>query len=250
MKKQSFLHTTPPEAVRQVVDRTVTIGDRSFIITYPCNTDQLLDHPSTHAAFEADEYMPYWAELWPSSHMLGEFILKELVSGESLAVKADKDYLAKQSDCGALTTALEIGCGVGLPGIVALSLGMRVIFSDYDATAIQFAANNAVANGFQNFETLALDWRVPPNFQVPLLLAADVIYEERNIEPLIQFMQTVLTPGGICLVSDPDRSTRNYFRFALKRAQLKFSRHSMTAPGPEGRAVKGTVYRIVQSLES
>ena len=234
--KQSFLHTTPPEAVRQVVNRTVKIGDRAFAITYPGNADQLLDHPSTHAAFDADEYMPYWAELWPSAYMLGEALVDE-ISAQKVATNAD---------WAASKTALEIGCGVGLPGIVALSLGMRVIFSDYDETAIQFAANNAMANGFHNFETLALDWRVPPNFQVPLLLAADVIYEERNIEPLIQLIQTVLLPGGICLLSDPDRITRNYFRFALKRAQLKFSLRSMTAPGPEDRDVTGSVYRIVK----
>ncbi|MFK8185668.1 MAG: methyltransferase [Phormidesmis sp.] len=239
MEKQSFLHTTPPEVVRQVVDRRVTIGDRTFTITYPGNTDQLLDHPSTHAAFEADAYMPYWAELWPSAHMLGEALLPE-TNVQQLSI-----HPSNLLDGAAPMTALEIGCGVGLPGIVALSLGMRVIFSDYDVTATQFAANNALANGFNNFETLALDWRVPPRFQVPLLLAADVIYEERNIEPLIQLIQTVLTPGGICLLSDPDRSTRKYFRFALKRANLSFSRQPMTAPGPEGRVVQGSVYCIL-----
>ncbi|MEM6450599.1 MAG: methyltransferase domain-containing protein, partial [Cyanobacteria bacterium P01_D01_bin.105] len=197
-----FLHTTPTEAIAQLTHRTVVISDRTFNIAYPGNADQLLDHPSTHQAFDEDEYMPYWAELWPASQMLGQAIFKEA---------AQQAWTAK-------TTALEIGCGVGLPGIVALSLGLHVIFSDYDETAVQFAANNATQNGFTDFETLPLDWRIAPNFQVPVILAADVIYEERNIKPLIQFIQTVLAPGGVCLLSDPDRSTKGGFRYALKQS--------------------------------
>ena len=223
-----FFHTTPVEAVAHLTQQWVTVGNRTFTITYPGNADQLLDHPSTHEAFSADEYMPYWAELWPSAYMLGQALVQ----------------LAPESIWPDGCTALEVGCGVGLPGIVALSLGLHVIFSDYDKTAVTFAAQNAEANGFDRFEILPLDWRVPPNFQVPLLLAADVIYEERNIEPLIGLMRAVLAPGGVCLLSDPDRSTRGGFCFALKRAGFAFTRYPMTAPGPEGREVKGSVYKI------
>jgi predicted nicotinamide N-methyase len=227
---EPFIHTTPAEAVTELRYESVTIGTARFEIAYPGNTDHLLDHPSTHAAFDADEYMPYWAELWPSSYMLGEALLKQ----------------AAAQPWPPESTALEIGCGVGLPGIVALSLGLRVIFSDYDATALDFAARNAIANGFDNFETLPLDWRVPPKLQVPLLLAADVIYEERNIAPLIALMQKVLAPGGVCLLSDPDRSTKGGFCFALQQAGLIFERYPMSAPGPEKRVVKGTVYKITR----
>ncbi|MGB3765771.1 MAG: 50S ribosomal protein L11 methyltransferase [Phormidesmis sp.] len=225
-----FIHTTPAEAVSQLTDQTVEIGGCAFQISYPGNADQLLDHPSTQAAFNADEYMPYWAELWPAAHMLGT------------ALVAQQAALSKTLAKGA--TALEIGCGVGLPGIVALSLGYHVIFSDYDATAVDFATRNATANGLNNFKTLPLDWRTPPDFQVPLILAADVIYEERNIEPLVAFIQTVLSPTGICLLSDPDRSTKGGFCYALKQAKLQVKKQKTTAPGPNGRVVTGTIYRI------
>ncbi len=221
---KAFIHTTPAEAVDQLIHKSVAIGPKTFKIAYPGNADRLLDHPSTHNAFRADEYMPYWAELWPSSQMLGEVLIRQ-------------DWPANHR-------ALEVGCGVGLAGVVALSLGMQVVFSDYDATAVAFAARNAIANGFDNFETQPLDWRVPPSWQVPLILAADVIYEERNISPLIAFIKAVLAPNGVCLLSDPDRSTSGGFRYALKQAQLKFSRQPMSAPGPEGRSVTGSVYRI------
>lgn len=219
-----FLHTTPTEAIGAPIYKSVPVGNKTFEIAYPGDADKLLDHPSTHEAFQADDYIPYWAELWPASVMLA----KALVSRSW-----PNDH-----------TALEIGCGVGLSGIVALSLGMHVIFSDYDATAVDFAAKNATANGFDNFETQTLDWRVPPSFQVPLILAADVIYEERNILPLIAFIKAVLAPEGICLLSDPDRSTRGGFRYALKQAELSFTKQTITAPGHEDRVVTGSVYSI------
>ncbi len=220
----AFLHTTPIEAVRQRVHKSIIVGSSTFQIAYPGNADELLDHPSTQTAFYADQYMPYWAELWPSSQMLGNVLMQQTWPVNH--------------------RALEIGCGVGLAGIVALSLGMHVIFSDYDATAVDFAAANAIANGFTHFEKLPLDWRFPPDLQVPLLLAADVIYEERNIAPLISFIQTVLEPDGVCLLSDSDRSTRGGFRYALKQANLKFTRQPVSVKGFEGRDVKGSVYMI------
>ncbi len=222
----AFIHTTPAEAVEQLTHKTITIGTRTFDIAYPGNADRLLDHPSTHSAFDKDEYMPYWAELWPSSQMLGEVLIQ-------------RDWPKNHA-------ALEIGCGVGLSGVVALSLGMQVTFSDYDATAVDFAARNAIANGFTNFKTCPLDWRVPPSRQFPLILAADVIYEERNIAPLIAFIKAVLAPNGVCLLSDPDRSTRGGFRYALKQAKLPFTRQQMKVDGPESRIVTGSVYRISQ----
>ncbi|MEL7143853.1 MAG: methyltransferase domain-containing protein [Cyanobacteria bacterium J06573_11] len=221
-----FLHTTPAEALGASIHKSVPVGDKTFRIAYPGDADKLLDHPSTHEAFEADDYIPYWAELWPASVMLAKALISQSWPNNH--------------------TALEIGCGVGLPGIVALSLGMRVIFSDYDATAVDFAARNAMANGFDNFETQTLDWRVPPSFRVPLILAADVIYEERNIPPLIAFIKAVLAPGGVCLLSDPDRSTRGGFRYALKQAKLSFTKQAITAAGHENRVVTGSVYSIRQ----
>ena len=226
---QPFLHATPTEALGELIYQPITLGTQTFEIAYPGNADRLLDHPSTHRAFEVDEYMPYWAELWPSAQMLGEALLTQSV----------------QSGWPNPNLALEIGCGVGLPGIVALSLGMRVIFSDYDATAVEFAARNAKANGFDNFAKLPLDWRVPPvDLRVPLILAADVIYEERNIAPLVALMQQVLTPDGVCLLSDPDRSTRGGFCYALKQAGLRFTCQRAIAAGPRNRQVSGSVYRI------
>src|SRR5262249_45371048 len=137
-------------------------------------------------AFAADEYLPYWADLWPAARMLAKAILREpFTPGLS---------------------ALEVGCGLGLPGVAALSRGLRVTFSDYDATALRFAADNARLNGFDNFELLQIDWRPPPaNARFPVVLASDLIYELRNVAPLVNLVKHVLQPDGVCLMTDQDR---------------------------------------------
>src|SRR5579883_3037285 len=118
-----FLPVTPPDALGPIVREKVVIHGHTFLITRPDESDKLIDHPAIRAAFEADEYLPYWTDLWPAARMLAKMVLQEpLTPG---------------------TEALEIGCGLGLPGVAALARGLKVIFSDCDATALQFAADNA-----------------------------------------------------------------------------------------------------------
>jgi predicted nicotinamide N-methyase len=221
-----LLVETPRNSLGELVRETVILEGREFFITRPGQSDKLLDDPTVRAQFAVDEYMPYWADLWPGARMLGKALLKEKSWPPGL-------------------TALEIGCGLGLPGVVALSLGMRVIFSDYDVTAIHFAAENARDNGFSNFETLAMDWRFPPpDLKVPLVLASDLIYEMRNVAPLIQLLKKVLLPDGECWLTDQDRVPMNLFRQTLQDEGLAFTMQMVRAGEPGGRRLKGTLYRI------
>ncbi len=220
-----LLVETPRDALGPLVRDSVYLEDRTYYLSRPDRSDQLLDDPTVRAHFDQDEYMPYWADLWPGARMLGKSLLKQTWPPG--------------------LTALEIGCGLGLPGIVALSLGMRVIFSDYDATALHFAAENARANGFFDFETLQMDWRFPPpTLKVPLLLASDLIYEMRNVGPLVDMVKRVLLPGGECLLTDQDRVPMHHFRDTLRNEGLPFTMQMVRAGEPGGRRIKGTLYRI------
>lgn len=182
--------------MRDVELQEIAVGKRRFQMLRPTQPHRLLDDPAIIRAFEQDEYLPYWAELWPSSLFLGEVLLAEpgVLSGEQ---------------------ALELGCGLGLAGIVALSRGLRVTFSDYDATALHFAAQNARLNGFQNFDLLRFDWRHPPSLRFPLIFGADLLYEERNVDPVLNTICNMLLDNGLCLLVDPDRRPAERCRAAL-----------------------------------
>jgi predicted nicotinamide N-methyase len=216
---------TPLEAIDDIVTDKVIIEARTFTIKRPANGDTLLDHPAVRAAFAADEYMPYWTDLWPAARMLAKAILR--------------------GSWPPGTAALEVGCGLGLPGIAALARGLRVTFSDCDGTALKFAAANAQANGFADFKTLQLDWRHPPAcLSAPLILASDLIYEIRNVEPLVNLIKLVLLPQGTCLLTDQDRIPSAQLKETLARENLKFTLQVMHAGEPGGRRVRGTLYRI------
>jgi predicted nicotinamide N-methyase len=222
------LPETPLDALGRTVYDTVVIEGHTFRIGRPEGSDRLLDHPFVHSAFAADEYMPYWADLWPAARMLAKAIAKETWT--------------------AGLEALEIGCGLGLPGVVALSMGLKVTFSDYDATALRFAADNARLNGYQNFHLLQMDWRYPTaDLRVPVVLASDLIYELRNAAPLAALIKKVLAPGGICLLTDQDRIPSYTFRELLTTEGLEFTTQAVRAGEPGGRRVKGSLYRIRQS---
>jgi predicted nicotinamide N-methyase len=223
---------TPPEAIVETVREQVLVEDRKFLVERPAASDKLLDHPAVRAAFAADEYMPYWADLWPAARMLAKAIVRE-----PWPVPPSGDKLH----------ALEIGCGLGLPGIAALAVGLRVTFSDYDATALRFAAANARLNGLDAFDTLQMDWRYPPtDVRVPVVLASDLVYEMRNVEPLVELIDRILRPGGLCLITDQDRVPSHFLREALRNAGLLYETQTVRAGEPGGRRLKGTLYRITR----
>jgi len=219
------LPATPPDAIPAVVRERVILGDHTFLIDRPGGSDDLLAHPAVRAAFAADEYLPYWADLWPAARMLAKAVLAEPWPPGLIA--------------------LEVGCGLGLPGIAALARGLRVVFSDYDATAVEFAAKNARLNGFDTFETLPFDWRDPPaNLRADVVLASDLTYEARHVEPLVALVGRVLAPGGLCLWTDQDRPPATALKAELARLGWPVETKVARAGEPGGQRYKGTLYRI------
>jgi predicted nicotinamide N-methyase len=219
------LPETPIDALGPPIRERVLIEGKTFLINRPSESEKLLDHPFVISAFDRDEYMPYWTALWPSARMLAKVIVREKWRPG--------------------LTAVEIGCGLGLPGIAALSAGLQVTFSDYDATALRFAADNARVNGVAEFKLLQMDWRFPPpELQAEVILGSDLIYELRNVEPLVGFIKRALSPHGVCLMTDQDRIPGSWLRDNLAAEGLQYTTTMVRAGEPGGRRFKGTLYRI------
>lgn len=197
--KEARLIETPAEALGPTVRDTISVAGRTFQLERPDAVDRLSDHPELGGTSAAEEYHPYWASLWPAARALAEAIVSDTTIMPSVG------------------RALEIGCGLGLPGLAALARGLHVTFSDYDAAALRYAAGNARLNGFSAFDTLHMDWRRPPaGRKVPLLLASEPIYVFELVEPLADFIQQVLEPGGWFLMADNDRLQAEALRQALR----------------------------------
>lgn len=160
----------------------------------PLSSDELIDVSD----FNTDERLPYWAELWPSARAL----TREILECERLP-----------------TTGIELGSGVALPSIAAASRGVDVVATDYYEEALMFSQVNARRNGIRGLRVRELDWRDATSDLQPaqLVIAADVLYEARNIAPVSAAIERFTRPGGEAWIADPRRS---YFGDFLERMDL------------------------------
>ena len=79
---------------------------------------------------------------------------------------------------------LELGCGLGLPSLVAATRGAVVTATDWASDAVELLRRNAGRNQLV-LRSEVHDWREPWAEEFDLVLAADVLYEQRNVEPLL-----------------------------------------------------------------
>jgi predicted nicotinamide N-methyase len=82
---------------------------------------------------------------------------------------------------------VELGCGLGVPSLVAAARGAEVTATDWAGEAIELLACNAGRNGLA-VRAEVRDWREPWSESFDLALAADVLYEHRNVEPLARLL--------------------------------------------------------------
>jgi predicted nicotinamide N-methyase len=210
-----------------VIETPVAVAGRTVRVVRPADPDRLLDDPAILDWNRRDDYMPYWAYLWPGAYLLAEAVGRGPWSGE----------------------VLEIGCGLGLAGLVALAGGARVHFTDYDETPLRFVARSAAANGFDEgaFRTSLLDWRDLPDERYATILGADVLYERRLVPLVAGVIARMLAEGGVALVAGPYRVATEGLDAELDRHGLAARSEPVAATTEMGRAVRGTLHRISRS---
>jgi predicted nicotinamide N-methyase len=145
-------------------------------------------------------YPPHWAEPWPSGI--------ELASAVSAGDWRD-------------AAVLELGCGLGLPANAAAMAGARVLATDRSADATTFAAINAEQNGV-HVETAVCPWAEagPVIARGPwrLVLAADVLYGQRNVNELLDLLPRLVDEDGLVWIADPLRPLTGAFLAAARGA--------------------------------
>lgn len=105
------------------------------------------------------------------------------------------------SDHAALTVVvgkqvLDLGCGTGVCGLAALSLGAAAVtFADADADALA---------GFGGHATVVHTWGIPvPGGPWPVILGGDLLYRPQFFAALLATIAGSLTHDGLALLSDP-----------------------------------------------
>jgi predicted nicotinamide N-methyase len=153
----------------------VRVGEVELSLLRPVSPDALLDEE----AFARDEFLPYWAELWPAATALAAALPK--VAG---------------------LRVVELGCGLGLPSLVAAARGADVTASDWADDAVELLRENAARNGL-TLRVEVRDWRNPWPERFDVALAADVLYERRNVEPLLERLRELAPIAYVGLAGRP-----------------------------------------------
>jgi predicted nicotinamide N-methyase len=202
-------------AVREVAVLLPGAG-RHYRVLTPSDTDRLLDEAET----DPEQQLPYWAEIWPSGIALADVALAR--AGE----------LAGRP-------VLELGSGLGITAAAALEAGARLLAADYSTVSLTLCRHNALANAGQEPQTLAINWREPTQELLdradalrgyPIILAADVLYEPRDIAPLLAITWRLLAPGGALWLAEPGRESAR--RFLAAADEMGWRRESTHADGP------------------
>jgi predicted nicotinamide N-methyase len=198
------------------VTQTVDVGPWALSVSHPPDAEALIEEE----AFEREEFLPYWAELWPSGVALARAV-------------AARDLLG--------LAVVELGCGLALPSLAAARAGARVLATDWSPDALAYASRNAAANGV-TVETARVAWAEPQRLlaRAPfdLILGADVLYERRNVPQLLELLPAL---GREALVADPGRPALRAF---LDGARAEWEVELLAAP----ELPRGGVHRLLKCI--
>ncbi len=157
---------------------TLKLGSRTLKISEPRQATRLENNMDEFGA-------GYWAFVSPSARVL---------------VSALGDVRSLDN-----WRILELGAGLGAPGVAAAMLGADVVVQDHSESATQIALRNFEINGVQA-DAWTCSWDdLPAGEMFDGILAADVMYEPGMTGQLVRAVRRCLRPGGLFWLSDPKR---------------------------------------------
>lgn len=186
-----------------------------YDIVRPTDVDLLLDR----AEGDPEQNLPYWAEIWPSGIALADAIAErpERVRGQRV---------------------LELGSGLGVTAIAALAAGADLIAADFAPEALLLTCYNTLRSAGREPATLRLNWRQPDATLLagggfPVVLAADVLYEGRDVAPLLALVARLVAPGGLLWLAEPGRPVASRFLAAAREAGWQDTQDEHIGPWPD-----------------
>jgi len=178
------------------VEESIELAGRMLTLLRPASADELIDEE----AFGGDEFLPYWAELWPSGVALAGAV-------GALDLRGSR--------------VLELGAGLGLPSLAAALGGADVLATDWADDAVELLRANAERNRIA-LRVERVRWDEPElllgTAPWPLVLGADLLYERRNADQLLELLPRL---GAEVLLAEPGRPfARGFFERAAERWEI------------------------------
>ena len=205
-----------------ILEEPITVGEHVFHMIRPKNADDLI----SEADYVKDERLPYWADIWPSSVVLGNWLLTHPSSERTL----------------------ELGCGSGLVTTSAVKSGRSVLATDYYDDAVLFAKANSMLNAGKEPDIRMVDWSSFPEDlgKFDLVLASDVLYEPRYPPMVANAIAMSLSEKGVAIVADPGRVAAPMFPGELETRNLRILKKETVPYSLNAISQKIDLYHIVR----
>jgi predicted nicotinamide N-methyase len=138
---------------------------------------------------EAPPEPPFWMHLWPGALTLARRLVADPAVGPG-------------------TRVLELGCGLGLPALVAARRGAAVVATDWQRQPLAVVARSAADNG-DRLACVQMDWRAPAlQGGFDLCLGADVAYDAAAAAPLAAALAALVRRQRRVWLADSVNTTR------------------------------------------
>ncbi len=150
---------------------------------------------------------PFWVRLWEAALILSRFMVKSRPAPG--------------------TKVLELGAGLGAPGLTAAALGCSVTVTDYEDIILDFGRVSAAASQLNQVQFALLDWLNPPEMeQYDIILGAEVLFRDEFFQPLLAVLRQALKPDGVIYFAHDmkRKSVRPFLQLADKEYDISASK--------------------------
>lgn len=195
------------------------IGDKLYVVEAIRDLDEAIDilceamTPEEHHDPFAEDLCPYFGILWPASEALSQ-------------------YLAAHPEIIKNKTVLELGCGLGLPSLVASHLGGKVLATDYHPDVEEYFKRNC-RHSSVDCEYKRLNWREEALAKFDVVIGSDVLYESKHPREVALGLLKFVRPGGTIVLSDPGRAYVQHFVQAMNAEGVKEEMELLPVDGKE-----------------
>jgi len=174
--------------------------------------DDLERYVDRHALLAGEDPAepPYWAHLWSGARVLAG----------AVPVRPGR--------------TIELGCGLGLPGLTAARRGGRVTFVDRARPPLAFVHASAAASGLEPVGVVAADFvagGIAGRFD--LVLLAEVLYDRAAFPAIARAVADRLAEHGLALLADGARiDTRAFYpELTALGLEVETTSHRVEADG-------------------
>lgn len=197
----------------KVAFEPLRIGDHELKLLKVTDLEPLLKGKDP---FKNVSDFPFWVKLWEASMVLAQMLT-------TIPPKPGR-------------TLLELGAGLGAPGLSAAACGHTVTLSDYEPHILDFQRVSAAASNLTGIDYKIIDWLNPPDLQqFDIIAGAEILFREDFFEPLLNIFKNMLAPAGtIYLAHDARRkSLPKFLKKAEKHYEIAVSTRKMVSDDGE-----------------